>query len=430
MNRILIVEDEDIIKKQIILLLQRNNYEAVGASNIDEAINCYPESFDVILADIRLPGRDGNQIMDYAEQVPVIMMTSYASVRSAVESMKLGAADYISKPFDHDELLLTIARSLRENRLSAENAAMKRELNRLYPQFEVESRCALMQQTILSIKNIPDDNLFIYLQGERGTGKELLARLCHEHSARNRGPLVFADLPMVQASDVAHLLFGSHAEDRRPGSGLLQAAHGGTLVIRSISSLEKDKQLKLATQLLEAKSLRRAPDVRLMVLAIDPPSVAIEEGVLHSELAELFGDSVFPSLPLRERREDIAPISDEYLRLYVKRYRKRRIVLSEEAKNALQAYQWPGNINELKNVIERAVLMVDSEEIKPVHLGINVIDGDATHHGLDLSLDAYFRYFVLNFEDKLSETELASKLGISRKALWERRQKMDLPRKV
>lgn len=430
MNRILIVEDEDIIRKQITLLLERNNYDVTGASSIDEAINCYPESFDAILADIRLPGRDGNQILDYAEQVPVIMMTSYASVRSAVESMKLGAADYISKPFDHEELLLTIARSLRENSLSSQNAAMRRDLNRLYPQIEIDSRSEVMQQTIASIKSVADENLFVYLQGERGTGKELLARLCHEHSSRQRGPLVFADLPMYQPSDIAPLLFGSHEEDRRPGSGLLQAAHGGTLVVRSIGALATDKQLELSTHLVEAGNQRRPPNVRLIVLGIDPPSVAVKEKFLHRQLAELFEDCVFPSLPLRQRREDIAPISSEYLKLYVKRYRKRRIVLSEEAKNALQAYQWPGNINELKSVIERAVLMVDSEEIKPVHLGINVIDGDASHSGLDLSLDAYFRYFVLNFEDKLSETELASKLGISRKALWERRQKMDLPRRV
>ncbi len=430
MNRILIVEDEDIIRKQIALLLERNNYEVVGASGIDEAVSYYPESFDVILADIRLPGRDGNQILDYAEQVPVIMMTSYASVRSAVESMKLGAADYISKPFDHDELLMTIARSLRENRLSAQNAAMRRDLSRLYPQFEIDSRSMVMQQTINSIKNVGDEDLFVYLQGERGTGRELLARLCHEHSSRNRGPLVFADLPMYQTADIANLLFGSQEEDRPPGTGLLQASHGGTLVVRSIAALAIDKQLELVNRLVEAKNLRRAPDVRLIILAIDSPTAAIKEGLLHPDLAELFGDCVFPSLPLRERREDIAPISAEYLQLYVKRYRKRRIVLSLEAQNALQAYQWPGNINELKSVLERAVLMVDSEEIKPVHLGINVVDGEAAHSGLDLSLDAYFRYFVLNFEDRLSETELASKLGISRKALWERRQKMDLPRKV
>jgi len=430
MNRVLLLEDEDIIRKQLMLLLERNNYEVVGVASVEEAVEFYPESFDVILADIRLPGRDGNQILDYAEQVPVIMMTSYASVRSAVESMKLGATDYISKPFDHDELLLTIDRSLRENRLAVQNAAMRRDLNRLYPQIEIDSRNPVMQETIAAIKNIDPDDLFVYLQGERGSGKEMLARLCHGHSERSRGPLVFADLPMYETSEIEQLLFGSNQETHRPGSGLLQAAHGGTLVVRTISALPTDKQLSLATQLIHAKNKRSAPNVRLIVLGMDTPTAAVRENLLHPELAELFGECVFPSLPLRERRDDIGPISANYVGLFVKRYRKRRIILSKEARNALQAYQWPGNINELKSVIERAVLMVDSEEIKPVHLGINVIDGEVSNSGLDLSLDAYFRYFVLNFEDKLSETELASKLGISRKALWERRQKMDLPRKA
>jgi len=428
-NKLLLLEDEDVIRKQLTLLLERNNYEVFGAANIDEALALYPESFDVILADIRLPGRDGNQILNYCEQVPVIMMTSYASVRSAVESMKLGAADYISKPFDHDELLMTIARSLRENRLSTQNAAMRRDLNRLYPQTELASENVAMQQTIARLKDINEDQMFVYLQGERGTSKELLARVCHKYSERNRGPLVFADLPMYDTDQLEGLLFGS-SDAVRHSSGLLQAAHGGTLVVRSVSELTQEKQLALANQLTETKNRRRAPNVRLIILAIDKPAVAVKEKLMHPQFAELFQDSVFPSLPLRERREDIAPLSAQYLRLFVKRYRKRRIALSAEADHALQAYQWPGNINELKSVIERAVLMVDSEEIKPVHLGINVIDDNVEHTGLDLSLDAYFRYFVLNFEDRLSETELASKLGISRKALWERRQKMDLPRRA
>ena len=221
MSRLLLIEDEDVIRKQLTLLLERNNYEVVNAASIDEALPLFPESFDVILADIRLPGRDGNQILNYCEQVPVIMMTSYASVRSAVESMKLGAADYISKPFDHEELLMTIARSLRENRLSAQNAAMRRDLNRLYPQTEIDSQHATMQQTIARLKDIDPDQMFVYLQGERGTGKELLARLCHKHSERNRGPLVFADLPMYEASELDGLLFGSHDDETpRSGSGL------------------------------------------------------------------------------------------------------------------------------------------------------------------------------------------------------------------
>ena len=137
MTRVLIIEDEDVIRKQLSHLLERHSYQVTGASNLEDAIALYPESFDVILADIRLPGRDGTEILNYCEQVPVIMMTSYASVRSAVDSMKIGAAEYISKPFDHDELLKTIARSLRENRVSKQNAAMRKDLDRLYADAEM-----------------------------------------------------------------------------------------------------------------------------------------------------------------------------------------------------------------------------------------------------------------------------------------------------
>ena len=154
----------------------------------------------------------------------------------------------------------------------------------------------------------------------------------------------------------------------------------------------------------------------------------VKNALLDPQFAALFGRHVYNVLPLRERRKDLQPLATHYLNLFVKRYRKRKIALSNEAFNALQAYQWPGNITELKSVIERAVLMVETDELKPAHLGIGVI-GDVAHQTpFDLSLDSYFRYFVLNFQDQLSETELASKLGISRKALWERRQKMELPR--
>ena len=158
--------------------------------------------------------------------------------------------------------------------------------------------------------------------------------------------------------------------------------------------------------------------------------MTVHKQQLHPKFAELVRDNIFLTIPLRQRRDDIAPLAAEYLRLFVKRYRERSITLSPEATNALQAYSWPGNMNKLKSVIERAVLIVGSDQIRPVHLGLNVINDEAANTGFDLSLDAYFRFFVLNFEGQLSETELASKLGISRKALWERRQKMDLQRHV
>ena len=153
--RALVIEDEGVIRKQLTRLLERHNYEVAGACDVDEAQQLNPESFDVILADIRLPGRDGNEILKYSEQVPVIMMTSFASVRSAVESMKFGATDYISKPFDHDELLRTIENALRTTSVSRQNAAMRKDLDRLYPHAEMTSSNPGMLNTICLLYTSP-----------------------------------------------------------------------------------------------------------------------------------------------------------------------------------------------------------------------------------------------------------------------------------
>lgn len=432
MNRVLVIEDEDIIRKQVTLLLERHNYEVTGVGSVDDARASRPESFDVILADIRLPGAAGTEIIQHSEQVPVILMTSYASVRSAVESMKLGAVNYISKPFDHEELLLVIARSLHENRISAQNAAMKKDLERVFPRGEISVENPSMKAVVDKLGELKSDDLFVFLQGERGTGKELLARYCHDAGERQAGPLVFADLPGYSATEMEPLLFGTQnvcPDSGQMRHGLLQTAHAGTLVLRNAGTLPMDVQRRLVEITSAKVRLRgRAHNVRIVALANENLETCVKDGQLEADFASLFIDNSYSVPPLRKRREDLAPLADHHLDLFVKRYRKRKISFSSESINALQAYQWPGNITELKSVIERAVLMVETDEIKPAHLGIGVIDGVARPIPLDLSLDAYFRYFVLNFQDQLSETELASKLGISRKALWERRQKMELPR--
>lgn len=429
MNRVLVVEDEDIIRKQLSLLLERNNYRVTGVSTVEQALACHPQTFDLILADIRLPGAAGTEIIEHCEQVPVIVMTSYASVRSAVESMKLGAVDYISKPFDHDELLLVIDRSLRENQMSAQNAAMRRDLARIYPHDDISTDNEVMQATVDSLTELDDNERFIWLHGERGTGKELLARMCHERSARNSGPLVFADLPTHSVNDLQDVLFGNRNDSGSAMQpGLVQSARGGTLVLRGAELLPSQLQQSFV-ELASTHSSQQPLNIRIVALSELSPDATNAKNTIDKSFSALFS-CCLSVLPLRKRREDIQNLSERYLEQFVKRYRKRRIGLSVQARNALAAYQWPGNITELKSVVERAVLMVETDEIKPVHLGIGVVDGVAGPAPLDLSLDAYFRYFVLNFQEQLTETELASKLGISRKALWERRQKMSLPRTV
>ena len=440
MNRILVVEDEDVIRKAILTLLERNQYEATGVASVEEAINEQLSTFNLILADLRLPGGFGTDLLNEAGAVPLIIMTSHASVRSAVESMKLGATDYISKPFDHDELLLVIERSLRHNQLYAQNNAMHRDLRGLFPHDAIVSNSESLQSITNEVATLPETEKLVFMHGERGTGKELLARLAHRAGGRADRQLVFADLPQFETEALENLLLGTDSNDHPQKQGLLQEANGGTLVIRNIDLLPLSVQAKLAAILmaqtrqsgaLRTSSSRGALDVRVIALCFDTPELAVERKRLHPELAELFTRNCVQIPALRYRRQDLRMMAQHYLQLFVRRYRRRKVRLSESALCAIESYDWPGNITELKSSVERGALLCDSEEITPFHLGLatgELPGGPSTTGSQAMSLDAYFRFIVLSHQHSLSETELASRLGISRKALWERRQRMDLPR--
>jgi len=453
MTSILIIEDEEVIRKQLTKLLERNNYIVTSAPTIEAAQQVDPDSHDVILADIRLPGAPGTAILQQVRHAPVVIMTSHASVRSAVDSMKLGAVDYISKPFDHDELLMVIQRSLRENRLSAQNAAMRFDLQRLAPATDLITRTPELIELTDKLSTLPEQDRFVFLHGERGSGKELLARYIHEHSSRSNSPLVMTDLPLYRATELDRLLFGtagksaggavdsgadipdSQSNGFSHPSGVLRAAHTGTLVLRSIIELPVESQRLLYEWAQQTSGTNQSsssssgkPDVRVIALGSRSLEEQLNDGQLEENFAALFSAAEFRVPPLRERTSDIEELAQQFLSQFLRRYRKRNITLSKKALNALQVYHWPGNVNELKSVLERAVLSVNAESIEPTHLGLSIVEGAVTNIPLDLSLDGYFRYFVLTHQEELSETELALKLGISRKALWERRQKMDLPR--
>lgn len=430
MSRLLLVEDEPVIRKAIQKLLERHQFDVTAVGNVDEATQVNVATYDLILADLRLPGAEGTDLIALAKPVPVVIMTSHASVRSAVESMKLGAIDYISKPFDHDELLLVINRSLKHNRLHAQNMAMKQDLLRVFPHDELTTANAAMLEIVDRLTHIPDSRAHCFLVGEIGTGKELLARLAHDQGPRNDGPLVVADLPTVPTGERDSLLLGGRWSgkplDAAPRAGLVQSAQGGTLVIRNLECLRLDTQQKFAALLTGEGTF----NVHVIVLGTQPLQVLLDNGQLHPELAAAFSSHELHVPPLRERTEDLAPLAEHYLKLFVQRYRQHSIALSADAIHAIQAYHWPGNVRELKSMLERAALLCEQDMIAPAHLGFDVASTEPNDDTLtrSLSLDGYFRYFVLRHQNQLSETEIAQRLGISRKALWERRQKMELPR--
>jgi len=431
-NRILVIEDEEIILKALTKLLQRNHFEVTTARTVEEAIGAQPQSFDLILADLRLPGAEGTDIIPIADPIPVVIMTSHASVRSAVTAMRFGAIDYIAKPFDHDELLLIIERSLMQNRMRAQNQSLRQDLKRLVPAENV-SQCRGMNQIVEQLSALAENTRFIALHGECGTGKELLARVAHTNSERQDAPFVVADLPSISADRMHATLLGSDApmpsESFMPG-GLLHAAHNGTLIIRHPSVMQTEMQLALA-QALDQRSVPgsaggRSINVRTILISENSLAKQLEDDTLQPNLANLFRENEFASPALRNVPEDITTLAEHYLNYFSRHHHRTNLKFSSDSKAALIAYTWPGNTDELKTLIERAVLLTNENQISPSDLGLSTLANETYQH--DFSLDEYFRFFVIRHQATLSETELASRLGISRKALWERRQKMLLPR--
>ena len=432
MNRILVIEDEEIILKALTKLLERNHFEVSTAKTVEEAIKAQPQSFDLILADLRLPGDEGTHIIPVADPIPVVIMTSHASVRSAVSAMRSGAIDYIAKPFDHDELLLIIERSLLRNRMRAQNQSLRQDLKRLVPAENI-SQCKGMTNIINELSTLADNDRFIALHGEFGTGKELLARLAHSSGDRSDAPFVVADLPAIEQERMYATLLGGEGplpgEDFMPG-GLLHSAHNGTLIVRHPNALPETVQRAFA-QALDARETGgsagvRSVNIRTILISDSTLSEQVASGSLLPALANLFDAKEFAVPALREMPDDIVLLAKHYLKHFCRHHHRQLLTLSSGAIAALLAYRWPGNTDELKSVIERAVLLTRNNQITPTDLSLSSLSDTTTEH--DFSLDEYFRFFVTRHQAKLSETELANRLGISRKALWERRQKMQLLR--
>jgi len=199
LNRLLVIEDEEVILTALTRLLERNHYDVTPTRSVEEALTFEPRGYDLVLADLRLPGAAGTEIIAHAEPVSVIIMTSHASVRSAVEAMRAGAIDYVAKPFDHDELLMVIERSLVQNRMQAQNTALLTDMERLLPSPAFLS-CTEIGTHYDNIRKTPKDNpgdkRNLFIAGERGVGREWLARLLHWHGERRNGPFVIADIPL------------------------------------------------------------------------------------------------------------------------------------------------------------------------------------------------------------------------------------------
>ncbi|MFK7865235.1 MAG: sigma-54-dependent transcriptional regulator [Pseudohongiellaceae bacterium] len=452
MNQVLVVEDEAVIRSSLRRILERNEYQVSEAGSVKESIDNFDmDAFDVIISDLRLPGAPGTDLIK-ATNTPVVIMTSYSSIRSAIDSMKMGAVDYISKPFEHNEIIESVAKIIREHGKSA-GLASPIEENEIEPPVQgMIGSCPQMMELFRRIRKVAMTNSTVLINGESGTGKELVARAIHNLSNRHTHEMISVNCAAIPENLIESELFG-HEKGAFTGAtatrtGLVEAANGSTLFLDEIGELPLEAQARLL-RVLQENEIRKVGsvqskkvDVRLVVATHRDLKQLVIDGLFREDLYYRINVMTLLIPPLRDRGNDILQLADAILQRTCKRLKTAMLHFSREASRAIADYGWPGNVRELENAIERAVVLAETSEIGEELLAIEsqrlVADTDAGSDAAapianepieELSLEDYFQRFVLEHQDSMNETQLAKKLGISRKCLWERRQRFGIPRK-
>jgi DNA-binding NtrC family response regulator len=440
MSRVLLVEDEQVIRTELGRLLSRHGHEVALAATLQAARQeCTAGSFGLVISDLRLPDGQGTEMIAIAGGAPVLIMTSYATVPSAVEAMKLGAVDYISKPFAHKDFVVAVERILEQHR-SVKEAPSIRPDAPAPAMSGLVGQSTRMRDTFDRIRRVAPTRSTVFIQGESGTGKELVARAIHDLSPRASFPFVAVNCAAIPEGLIESELFG-HEKGSFTGAnsayaGLVESAEGGTLFLDEVGDLPLPMQARFLRVLNDSEVRRvgaaraRKVDVRVLSATHRDLPERIAQGHFREDL--YFRLRVFElRLPaLRERKEDIPELAQFLLKQACERLDVPVPELATEAVSHLSAQSWPGNVRELANALERAAIMCEAGTITPALLSADAAPEPSASDEVDASpsLLDYFKRFVREHEGQLSETELAKKLGISRKALWERRQRLNLPR--
>jgi DNA-binding NtrC family response regulator len=374
MSSILIVDDEPQIRRILSVLLAEHGFDVAEAESGEKAITaCSRVHPDLALLDINMPGMDGlavlRRLLDQDRKLSCIIMTAYGTIRSAVEAMRLGAFDYLTKPFDNDELLLVIKRAIEVRRLSHEVEELRAELSARYGFNEIIGISPKLQAVFSAIKKVAPVQATVLITGESGTGKELVARAIHHQSPRAQGPFV-----AVNCGAIPHPLFeteffgherGAFTDARESRSGRFEQAQKGTLFLDEVSELLPEAQVKLLRTLQDREVTRvggNRPvkvDVRVIAATNTDLGAAVERGRFREDLYWRLNVVKIALPSLRERREDIPLIVDHLVERFNREAGLAVKSVAPDARRLLEIYDWPGNVRELENAMCSAMIMCE-----------------------------------------------------------------------
>ncbi|NLX25893.1 MAG: sigma-54-dependent Fis family transcriptional regulator [Lentisphaerae bacterium] len=439
MNRptVLIVDDEKSARDGLVRALRRD-YNVLAAESGATALTILSErSVDVLLSDVRMPGMDGITLMQRAlanqPELTCIILTAYGDVDLAVEAMKQGATDFMIKPINLDKLELVLARVLKARRIELENAQLRVQLDDKYGLENIIGRSPAMQEVFDTIRQVAASRATVLIQGESGTGKELVAKAIHQLSPRSKGPFVAVHCAALSENILESELFGHEkgaftgAMERRIGR--FEKADGGSLFLDEISEIDPSVQVKIL-RALEERQIERVGgdtpvdvDTRLIAATNRDLKGMVEKGEFREDLFYRLYVVVVTLPPLRERQDDILLLLNHYLAVFNEENKKQINGFTPAAYEILSSYRWPGNIRELRNLVERMVVLargsiLDVQDI-PAPVREQVSGGGEVRIDADLTVDEMEKRMIIQTLEKTkgNRTRAAEKLGISRRTL-------------
>jgi DNA-binding NtrC family response regulator len=455
---ILIVEDEAKMRRLLELNLADEGYAVHSAADAEAGLNIVrQEKIDLVLTDLKLPGMDGLEFLQMLKRanttIPVVVMTAYGTVETAVEAMKAGAADYVLKPFPLAEIQLVIRKELDVRRLREENVSLREALSQRYEFKNIVARSPKMQEILAIVERVAPTNSTVLLGGESGTGKDLIARAIHQHSRRSSGPFVKINCTAIPENLLESELFGyergAFTGAVNPKPGKFELADKGTIFLDEIGDVPSAIQVKLLRVLQEREFERLGGtktlkvDVRLVAATNRDLRAALEQGTFREDLYYRLNVVPISIPPLREHKEDIPYLVDHFIERFSREAGKQMSGITPGALNMLLNFHWPGNVRELENIIERAVAFANDAtiDVQDIRLDLSPVrDRPATSSAGGVAASGPFPpegMTLEQYEDEIireavhrangNKSQAARLLGLSRNALRYRLSKMGVP---